>query len=58
MTDDKKIKPYKIQIDKKEFEVEAATPTARELLVLAGKVPPEHVALYRKEPGQPQRTSS
>ena len=55
MTEDNKPKPYKIQIDKNQFEVEAATPTARELLVIAGKVPPEHFALYRKEKGQPQR---
>jgi hypothetical protein len=46
---------YKIQIDKQHLETENATPTARELLVLAGKVPVEHFALYLKGKGQPQR---
>jgi hypothetical protein len=58
MTDDKKPpKPivYKIQIDKKEYDVTNPTPAARDLLVLAGKVPPEHFALYRKDKGQPER---
>ena len=48
-------KAFKIQIDKQQLEIEEATPTARQLLVLAGKLPPEHFALYRKEKGQPQR---
>lgn len=46
---------YKILIDKQHLETENATPTARELLVLAGKVPVEHFALYLKGKGQPQR---
>lgn len=51
---DKKV--YKIQIDKDHFEVTKAQPTARELLTIAGKVPPEHFALYLKPPrGAPER---
>jgi hypothetical protein len=46
---------YKIQIDKQILETEKPTPTARELLVLAGKIPAEHFALYLKDRGQPQR---
>lgn len=46
---------YKIQIDKQHLETSNPTPTARELLTLAGKVPVEHFALYLKEKGQPQR---
>ena len=39
---DKKV--YKIQIDKDHFEVTKAQPTARELLTIAGKVPPRPAA--------------
>ena len=46
---------YKIQIDRQMLEIANPTPSARELLVLAGKTPAEHFALYRKERGQPQR---
>jgi len=51
------VKPqtYQIQIDKQHLETENATPTARDLLVLAGKVPVEHFALYIKGKGQPRR---
>lgn len=55
MTDDKKSKPFKIQIDKDQYELDNPTPTARELLALAGKTPPEHFALYLKDKGKPQR---
>ncbi|PTE10066.1 multiubiquitin domain-containing protein [Mesorhizobium helmanticense] len=46
---------YKVQIDKQKFETDNPTPTARELLTLAGKVPVEHFALYLKDKGQPKR---
>lgn len=39
---------YKIQIDKPFFEIKDPTPSGRELLILAGKVPPEQFAIYRK----------
>lgn len=56
MSDEKKSpKLFKIQIDKNHYEIADPTPTVRELLVLAGKLPPEHFALYLKEKGQPQR---
>ena len=51
-----KARTFKIQIDKAFFDVHNATPTGRELLTLAGKVPPEHFAIYLKTKGsQPQR---
>ncbi len=51
-----KVKFYKIQIDKDHFEIPTALPTARDLLILAGKSPPEHFALYLKPPrGTPVR---
>lgn len=53
--DDKDKKPFKIQIDKEHYDVTKATPTARELLVLAGKSPPENYALYQKGKGAPVR---
>ena len=53
--DDKDKKPFKIQIDKEHYEVANATPTARELLILAGKTPPEKYALYLKGKGAPVR---
>ncbi|ANN60694.1 MULTISPECIES: multiubiquitin domain-containing protein [Mesorhizobium] len=49
-------KSYKVQIDKEHYESNKAQPTARELLVLAGKSPPEHFALYFKpKRGAPER---
>ena len=39
---------YKVQIDKDHYDVENVTPTARQLLLIAGKQPPEHFALYFK----------
>lgn len=54
-SDDKDKKPYKIQIDKEHYEVANATPSARELLILAGKSPPENYALYQKDKGAPIR---
>ena len=44
----KEKRTYKVQIDKTHYELENATPTARELLVIAGKQPPENFALYFK----------
>lgn len=51
------VKGFKIQIDKVPFEVKNPTPTGRELLTLAGKVPVEQHAIYLrvKEGGQPKR---
>ena len=47
---------YRIQIDKDHFEFTNPTPTGRELLVLAGKNPPEQYGLYLKvKGGQPKR---
>lgn len=47
---------YRIQIDKSHFDVANPTPTGRDLLVLAGKNPPERYGLYLKvRGGQPQR---
>src|SRR6266404_1805585 len=48
---------YKVQIDKSVFETGDPSPTGRELLVLAGKIPPEQFALYEKPQGggQPVR---
>jgi hypothetical protein len=39
---------YKVQIDKPFYETKDPTPTGRDLLLLAGKVPPEQFAIYRK----------
>lgn len=51
-----KTRLFKIQIDKLIFEVLNPTPTGRELLTIAGKVPPEQFAIYLKtKEGQPQR---
>lgn len=51
-----KDKPYKIQIDKREYEVADATPSGRELLTLASKIPVEQFGLYLRIGGrQPQR---
>lgn len=47
---------FKIQIDKTFFEVRNPTPTGRELLMVAGKAPPEQFAIYLKQKGtQPER---
>jgi hypothetical protein len=47
---------YRIQIDKPFYEIDNPTPTGRELLVLAGKTPPEQFAIYQKiKGGQPVR---
>lgn len=58
-TDPKKEKPeaFKVQIDKSVFETTNPTPTGRDLLLLAGKNPPEQYALYEKPHGggQPVR---
>ncbi|KKC24354.1 multiubiquitin domain-containing protein [Sphingomonas sp. SRS2] len=57
MTDgkDKQPKEYKFQIDKEHYETANPTPTARELLTIAGKLPVERFALYSKGKGQPRR---
>lgn len=51
------VKAFKIQIDKVPFEVKNPTPTGRELLTLAGKLPVEQHAIYQrmKEGAQPKR---
>ena len=46
---------FKIEIDKKQYEISNPEPTGRDLLQLAGKVPPERFALYLRVKGQPQR---
>jgi hypothetical protein len=47
---------YHVQIDKQVYETHDPTPTGKELLVLAGKLPPEQFALYEKpKGGQPRR---
>ena len=47
---------YKVQIDKDTFETKDPTPTGRDLLLLAGKTPPEQFAIYRKpKEGRPIR---
>jgi hypothetical protein len=47
---------FRILIDKTHVETDNPTPTGRELLVLAGKQPPENFNIYLKVPGgQPQR---
>jgi exonuclease VII small subunit len=47
---------FKIQIDKALLETNNPTPTGRDLLILAGKNPPEQYAIYLKaKGGQPQR---
>lgn len=49
-------KTYKVQIDKQIFEVNSPDQTARSLLAIAGKVPAENFALYKKgKGGQPER---
>lgn len=52
---DKKTNPYKFQIDKGLYETDNPTPSARELLEIAGMVPVERFALYSKGKGQPRR---
>ena len=42
---------YKVQIDKDIFETKEPTPTGRDLLLLAGKLPPEQFAIYQKAKG-------
>lgn len=44
--------PYKIQIDKREYEVDEPTPTGRFLLNLAGKLPVEQFGIYLRLQGQ------
>jgi len=47
---------YRIQIDKPHYETTNPTPTGRQLLELAGKLPPDQFNIYLKIPGgQPQR---
>ena len=51
-----KPKHYKIQIDKVHYEVPDPIQTGRQLLVLAGKTPPDQYGLYLKGAhGQPRR---
>jgi len=46
---------FKIEIDKKPYETSNPHPTGRELLQLAGKIPPEQFGLYLRGKGQPKR---
>ena len=47
---------FRVQIDKPFFDVSNPVPTGRDLLILAGKLPPEQFALYlRIRGGQPRR---
>jgi len=47
---------YRIEIDKQFFDVTNPTPTGRDLLTLAGKLPPTSYGLYlRIRGGQSQR---
>ncbi len=57
MTDNKQphAEVFKIHIDKQTYEISNPTPSARDLLILAGKVPVERFALYMKGHGQPRR---
>lgn len=49
-------KMFKVQIDKQVYEIADPNPTARVLLLLAGKTPPEQFAFYKKgKGGQPER---
>jgi hypothetical protein len=50
------VKAFKILIDKVPLETKNPSPTGRELLTLASKVPVEQHAIYlRIKEGQPQR---
>ena len=46
-----KAKRYIIRIDKTKYTVEVPTMTGREILTLAGKVPPEQYKLTQKQHG-------
>jgi len=51
-----KPKNYKVLIDKTQYDIPEPMPTGRELLIIAGKQPPEQFAIYLKSPGeQPKR---
>jgi hypothetical protein len=55
---EERAKLYRVQIDKQIFEIANPNPTARELLILAGKTPAEQYALYlKRKGGQPERLS-
>jgi hypothetical protein len=51
-----KAKRYVIRIDKQRFTVEVPSMTGRELLTLAGKLPPEQYKLTEKHHGGGART--
>jgi hypothetical protein len=56
MSDNERHEPvFKIQVDKQHLETTNPTPTARDILILAGKVPVERFALYLRGRGQPKR---
>jgi hypothetical protein len=44
-------KTYKIQIDKKQYDVDNPTPMGRDLLLLAEKNPPERFQIFQRLPG-------
>lgn len=43
---------YKVLIDKTQYDVPEPMPTGRDLLIIAGKQPPDQFAIYLKLPGQ------
>jgi hypothetical protein len=51
-----KAKRYKIRVDKTKYTVEVEKMTGREILTLAGKVPPEQYKLTQKEHGGTAKT--
>jgi hypothetical protein len=55
-TDHKPPVIYEVKIDKEIFKTKDPTPTGRDLLLLAGKTPPDQFAIYRKpRDGRPIR---
>ena len=42
---------YRIRIDKEKYEVESSSLTGRQLLELAGKIPPENYMIHQKLKG-------
>ncbi len=53
---DRRVTTFRVQIDKSLFDISNPTPTGRDLLIKAGKAPPEQFALYLRVRGsQPRR---
>ncbi len=51
-----KAKKYVIRIDKTKYTVDVPTMTGRQILLLAGKTPPDHYKLTEKEHGGGAKT--